>query len=152
MRLALQALLVCAALLRRDRATQLSRWKGSRDVLANLKQVLATRGEAGCVKYVNSTLTSLAVAYTEVHVPPTLHQVCRQGTFFHIFPSEDACATATDALIAEFETNRTYGKWCGDIATLVNATVEEPASAAAANATPAGPASQPNATLLARVV
>ena len=111
-----------AALLRGDRAELRAAGADNRDVFSNLEQVLATRGEAGCVEYVNSTLTSLAAAYTEVQVPPTLHQVCRQGTFFHIFGSQDACATATDELITEFETSRTYGNWCGEIATLVNAT------------------------------
>merc|ERR1719379_567037 len=142
MRLALLSALLGAALLRTgDR--RISARKGTGGVLANLKQVLATSGESGCVDYVNSTLTSLAAAYTEVHVAPTLHQVCRQGTFFHIFPSQGACATATDELIAAFETNRTYGAWCGEIATVVNATVATPAAppAAAGNATPAGNAS-----------
>merc|ERR550537_1614893 len=135
---------LCAAAIRGDQSRSALRvaGTGSRDVLANLKQVLATRGEAGCADYVNSTLTSLAAAYTEVQVPPTLHQVCRQGTFFHIFPSQGACMNATDALIAEFDASRTYGPWCGEIATLVNATAAAPATTDAA---PAGNASQPNA-------
>jgi hypothetical protein len=85
---------------------------GVAEVFTHLVSVLHSAGPEGCVSYIDTTLKDLAKAYTVVQVPHVLGSVCRSGTYFHAFPSADACLEKTEELVKEFEGDQDYSAWC----------------------------------------
>merc|ERR1719389_1644338 len=94
---------------------------GVAEVFTHLVSVLRSQGPEGCATYIDTTLKDLAAAYTVVQVPHVLGSVCRSGTYFHSFPSADACLEKTEALVKEFEGEKDYTAWCKSIATVSSA-------------------------------
>merc|ERR1719389_956877 len=85
---------------------------GVAEVFTHLVSVLRSDGPEGCASYIDTTLKELAAAYTAVQVPHVLGSVCRSGTFFHSFPSAEACLEKTEELVKQFEGDRKYSEWC----------------------------------------
>merc|ERR1719440_1445718 len=85
---------------------------GVAEVFTHLVSVLRSNGPEGCAAYIDTTLKDLAAAYTVVQVPHVLGSVCRSGTYFHSFPSADACLEKTEELVKEFEGDQDYSAWC----------------------------------------
>merc|ERR1719333_862569 len=91
---------------------------GVAEVFTHLVSVLRSDGPEGCATYIDTTLKDLAAAYTAVQVPHVLGNVCRSGTYFHSFPSTDACLKKTEELVKAFEGDKKYGAWCESLATV----------------------------------
>jgi hypothetical protein len=100
---------------------------GVAEVFTHLVSVLRSDGPEGCATYIDTTLKDLAAAYTVVQVPHVLGSVCRSGTYFHSFPSADACLEKTDELVKAFEGDKDYSAWCQSLAK-VSASTEAAAS------------------------
>jgi hypothetical protein len=98
---------------------------GVAEVFTHLVSVLHTAGPEGCATYMDTTLKDLEKVYTHVQVPHVLESVCRQGTFFHSFPSVDACLQKTEELVKAFEGDKDYATWCKSLATVVAADEEK---------------------------
>merc|ERR1719389_533297 len=97
---------------------------GIAEVFTHLVSVLHTNGPEGCATYIDTTLKDLSAAYTAVQVPHVLGNVCKSGTFFHSFPSADACLKKTEELVKAFEGDGKYDAWCKSLATVTESTEE----------------------------
>jgi hypothetical protein len=102
---------------------------GIAEVFTHLVSVLRSNGPEGCATYIDTTLKSLSAAYTAVQVPHVLGNVCKSGTYFHSFPSADACLKKTEELVKAFEGDGDYSAWCKTLATVSESSEEATKSA-----------------------